>query len=116
YYADQWLRLWMLGEEETPTYRKGTNKSRFASKEDYYNLLNAVFGTCAGMMAEKSIVYVRTDRRKFTFNVTLEVLKYHFPEYKFETHDKPFGKRTQTEIHGNRSKESGEIDIILKRN
>jgi DNA modification methylase len=115
YYADQWLRLWMLGHEETPTYSKGTNKNRFASKEGYYNLLNAVFGTCAGMMAKKSVIYVRTDRRKFTFNLTLEVLKYHFPKYKLQIHDKPFEKRTQTEIHGNRSHGSGEIDIILQR-
>ena len=32
-----------------------------------------------------------------------------------EKTDRPFKKKTQTEIHGNTSKETGEIDIIMTR-
>jgi len=115
YYADQWLRLWLLGGPEKPKLLQDKHKGRFVSKEDYYNLLDSVFGNCATVMDDKSTIYVRTDRREFTYKSTLEILKKHFPKHKIQITDKPFTKRTQTEMHGNKSNESGEIDIILTR-
>lgn len=115
YYADQWLRLWLLGGPEIPKSIQDKHKGRFVSKEDYYNLLDTVFGNCAALMDENSTIYVRTDRREFTFNSTLEILQKHFPKHKTEITDRPFRKKTQTEIHGNTSKETGEIDIIMTR-
>lgn len=113
YFADQWLRLWLLGESEIPQSKQEKYKGRFIGKENYYNLLDTVFGNCAALMNEKSTIYVRTDRRKFTFESTLEILQKHFPCHKTEIRDKPFWKKTQTEIHGNKSNEKGEIDIIM---
>ncbi|VVB91232.1 Modification methylase MjaII [uncultured archaeon] len=115
YYADQWLRLWLLGGPEIPKYNQEKHKGRFVSKKDYYNLLDTVFGNCAALMDENSTIYVRTDRREFTFNSTLEILQIHFPKHKTEITDRPFRTRTQTEIHGNTSNETGEIDIIMTR-
>lgn len=113
YYADQWLRLWMLGENEIPELNKHKHKGRFISKTDYYNLLDRVFGNCSSLMEKNSTIYVRTDRREFTFNSTLEILKKHFPNHTLTISDSPFTKKTQTQLHGNTSKESGEVDIIL---
>lgn len=113
YHTDQWLRLWLLGSNETPTLNKHKHKGRFNSKIDYYELLDNVFGQCSKIMEDKSTIYVRTDCRDFTFNTTLDVLKKHFPNHKIKIKNQPFTKKTQTEIHGNSSKESGEVDIIL---
>ncbi len=113
YYADQWIRLWLLGGPEIPKSNPEKHKGRFVSKEDYYNLLDTVFGNCATLMQKKSTIYVRTDVREFTFNSTLEILQRHFPKHKTKINNKPFTKRTQTQIHGNSSKENGEIDIIM---
>ncbi len=113
YYADQWLRLWMLGDPEIPTSKHDKNKRRFSSTIDYYNLLDTVFGNCSKIMEQHSVVYVRTDKREFTFNTTLEVLKKYFPHHKLSITESPYHKRTQTVIHGNRSTVSGEMDIIL---
>ncbi len=115
YYADQWLRLWLLGGPEIPKSNQEKHKGRFVCKEDYYNLLDTVFGKCAALMDKQSTIYVRTDRREFTFNSTLEILQRHFPKHKTEISDRPFKKKTQTEIHGNKSNETGEIDIIMTR-
>jgi DNA modification methylase len=115
YYADQWLRLWLLGGPQIPELNKDKHKGRFNSKEEYCRLLDEVFGGCAHLMAEESTIYVRTDRREFTFNTTLEVLTRHFPNHEVHIQDSPFMKKTQTQIHGNSSKESGEIDIVLTR-
>lgn len=113
YYADQWLRLWLLGGIDKHIEVNSKHKGRFKSKEEYYNLLDSVFDKCSAIMEKKSTIYVRTDRREFTFNSTLEILTRHFPKHYVKIFDKPFSKKTQTEIHGNTSNETGEIDIVL---
>ena len=115
YHADQWLRLWLLGSSEIPKLSQDKYKRRFVCKEDYYNLLDTVFGNCAALMDDKSTIYVRTDRREFTFNSTFETLKKHFPKHEIDISDRPFKKRTQTQIHGNSSVANGEIDIVMSR-
>lgn len=117
YHADQWLRLWLLGGAETPYTIKEKHRGRFVSKEDYYQLLNNVFGLCSQIMAEESTIYVRTDKREFTFNATLEVLKTHFPLHEVQIIDKPLSKgtKTQTKLYGDKSLKPGEVDIILIR-
>lgn len=113
YHADQWLRLWALGEPAVPESYKGDHKGRFGSKEKYFELLDSVFDESSKLMANKSTIYVRTDTRKFTYDSTLEILAKHFPKHRRRIVDKPVTKRTQTEITGNSSKKPGEVDIIL---
>ena len=115
YYADQWLRLWLLGGPEVSKSKQQKHKGRFVSRDDYCKLLDTVFGNCANIMAENSIIYVRTDKREFTFNATLEILKKHFSKHKTKIVERLFLKRTQTEMHGNKSTETGEMDIIMTR-
>ena len=115
YYADQWLRLWLLGGSEMPKATQQKHKGRFVSKEDYTSLLDTVFGNCSLIMDKKSTIYVRTDSREFTFNSTLNILTKYFPNHAMEILDKPYKKRTQTQIIGNRSNYNGEIDIILSK-
>ena len=115
YFTDQWLRHWMLGGPDLPKSRQEIYKGRFVSKDEYYNLLDTVFGKCAELMDKKSTVYVRTDSREFTFNSTLEILQKHFPNHKTKVIDRPFKRKTQTEILGNSSSASGEVDIIMTR-
>jgi len=115
YHVDQWLRLWMLGGAPYPYSLSEKCKGRFVSKVDYYDLLDVVFEKCSQLMHEKSIIYVRTDARKYTLNTTLEVLKKHFSSYNVKIVPRPVKKRTQTQIFGNKSMKRCEIDIILKR-
>lgn len=115
YHNDQWLRLWLLGGSEIPEYNKEKHKGRFSSKSEYYYLLDSVFGQCSNLMSNESTLYVRTDARDYTFEITKEILKKHYPDYQLRTKKMPFKKRTQTEIMGNTSNEDGEIDIILQR-
>jgi len=115
YHADQWLRLWLLGGSETPQSVDGNYRGRFGNKEEYYNLLNNVFGSCSKIMDEYSTIYVRTDKREFTLNTTLEILQRHFPHHNTVVIERPFKKKTQTVMHGNKSNASGEVDIILTR-
>jgi len=117
YHADQWLRLWLLGGTENPHSLKDKHKGRFVNKVDYYNLLDSVFGLSSRMMDERNTIYVRTDRREFTFNSTLEILNKHFPNHKTRIIEKPLTKdtKTQTKLFGDKSMKPGEVDIIMTR-
>ena len=117
YHSDQWLRLWLLGGNENPQSLKEKHKGRFINKQEYYDLLDNVFGLCAKMMKAKSTIYVRTDKREFTFNSTLEILKKHFPEHKETIIDKPLleSTKTQTKLYGDKSMKPGEVDIVMIR-
>lgn len=117
YHADQWLRLWMLGGSETPTTIKEKHKGRFSDKDNYFELLDNVFSNSALMMAEESTIYVRTDKRKYTFETTLDILTKHFPKHSVNILNKPLKKntKTQTKLFGDKSMKPGEVDIILTR-
>ena len=116
YHADQWLRLWLLGEDEMINDSSDKHRGRFGSQDEYYELLDTVFEISSDVMRKRSTIYVRTDKRKFTFDSTLEILENRFPKHKIRILEDLFSKKTQTQIHGNSSKEVGEIDIILTRN
>lgn len=117
YHADQWLRLWLLGGSENPQSLKDKHKGRFINKQEYYDLLDNVFGLCSRMMLKKSTIYVRTDKRDFTFKSTLEILKKHFPKHEVQIVEKPLSKetKTQTKLYGDKSMKPGEVDIIMTR-
>ena len=80
-------------------------------------MLDSVFGLCSNLMAERSTIYVRTDKRDFTYSSTLEILKKHFPNHSVRTIKKPLKKdtKTQTKLYGDKTMKPGEVDIILKR-
>lgn len=115
YHADQWLRLWMLGSSETPETKTEKYKGRFLDKELYYDLLDSVFELSSQIMEKQSTIYVRTDKREFTLNTTIEILRKHFPRHSMKIINKPLSKetKTQTKLFGDKSMKPGEVDIIL---
>jgi DNA modification methylase len=117
YHADQWLRLWLLGGEANANSLKEKHKGRFINKQEYHDLLDNVFELCSKMMKRKSIIYIRTDKREFTFNTTLKILRKHFPKHNIQIIDKPLKQntKTQTKLFGDKSMKPGEVDIILSR-
>lgn len=117
YHADQWLRLWLLGGTENSQSLKDKHKGRFINKQEYYELLDNVFGLSSEIMKRKSTIYVRTDKREFTLNTTLEILTRHFPKHSVQIIDKPLkgDTKTQTKLYGDKSMKPGEVDIILTK-
>lgn len=115
YFADQWLRLWLMGFDDKPYSIKDKNKGRFLNKESYHKLLDSVFMYSSKLMTKNNTIYVRTDKRKYTFDTTMSVLKKHFPKHKVKIEQKPIRKntKTQTKLFGDKSLKPGEVDIIL---
>lgn len=117
YHADQWLRLWMLGDRIKPKKKSQKYKGRFESRTDYKDLLFNVFKTSSTFMKDDAVIYVRTDRRNFTFDTTLTVLKECFPKHTPEIIERPIhsNTRTQTKLFGDKTLKPGEVDIIMKK-
>jgi hypothetical protein len=115
YHTDQWLRLWMLGGRSDSKSLKEKYKNRFNNKNDYFNLLDLVFSNSSKMMQNKSIIYVRTDVRQFTYETTLTVLSRNFPNHQIDIFPAPINTKTQTEVLGKKKKKKGEVDIILTK-
>jgi hypothetical protein len=104
-----------LGGSENPQTLKNKHKGRFINKQEYYELLDGVFRHSSKLMKTHSTIYVRTDKRDFTFNSTVEILKKHFPNHSMQIIEKPLKSdtKTQTKLFGDKSMKPGEVDLIL---
>ena len=112
YYKDQWLRLWMLGDEPYPREGKHKHKKRFSNKPIYETLLHSVFEQCATMMSEESIIVVRTHARTYTSNITKEILTKNFPNHRIINDTCSAPKRQSSAINP-KVPTSPERDLIL---
>lgn len=113
YFYDQWIRIWFLGGQEIYSSSGKKWERKFGSKADYKDLLTKVFEGCSQNVHENSIIYVRTDARKFTKEVTIETLEKAFPNKNLKIIEQEYSKPTQTALYGDKSQKPGEVDIIL---
>jgi len=113
YHYDQWLRLWMLGHNPVPSKTGGDWQDGFWSKTGYRMLLETVFAKCASVMKDDAKVFVRTDAREFTLQVTTDVLQTIFPNKRLVPQVSPLTKESQTAQYGDKAKKPGEIDLVL---
>ncbi len=113
YHYDQWLRLWMLGHNPRPSKTGGDWQDGFWSQPEYRKLLETVFSKCAAVMKPSATVWVRTDARKFTREVTTETLQTVFPDKVLTVIERPLTKSSQTALFGDKTEKPGEIDLLL---
>jgi hypothetical protein len=102
-----------MGGEDHPCSPGEKYKRKFESKEVYKDLLLSVFSVSEKLMAEHATVYIRTDAREFTRDVTLKALRDCFPSWDETIVGQPFSEETQTALYGDKSQKPGEIDIIM---
>lgn len=113
YHYDQWLRLWLLGGAPTAARIGGQNRGKFESRVAYRALLASIFGAASHMMKQDGVVYVRTDKRAFTYQTTVEVLREVFPGKRLLQLARPVEGPTQTQLFGNGTSQPGEVDLVL---
>lgn len=114
YHYDQWIRLWMLGYPPAPNSSLGKHRERFQVEDEYKHLLETTFREVSYLTGKESVIYVRTDSRKFTLDTTCSILKQAFPDKKMTIIEQPVNGTTQTHLFGNHSTKIGEVDLILK--
>lgn len=115
YHYDQWLRLWMLGGPALPRGGRGKYRGKFDNKPQYRQLLSDVFRGSKRLLRDDAVIYVRTDRRPLTLDMTVEVLKEIFPRHRVHRRFRPYVAPTQTRLFGHAEPKVGEVDLILTR-
>jgi hypothetical protein len=113
YHYDQWLRLWLLGGPPNALKIPGRYRGKFVDQQKYRQLLLAVFSRTQPLLDKKALVYVRTDHRKVTLNMTIDVLKEVFPNKRMFRYQRQIEKPTQTHLFKNTIENSAEVDIVL---
>jgi hypothetical protein len=113
YHYDQLLRLWLLGGPPNALAISGRYRGKFADQQKYKRLLADVFGQSRSILDKNAVVYVRTDYRHMTLNMTINVLKEVFPKKRMFRYARPIDKPTQTDLFKNRTEKSAEVDIVL---
>lgn len=113
YHYDQWLRLWLLGGPPNARRAGGRYRARFEGRTAYEGLLRKVFQRSVPLLHRNATVYVRTDRRKFTYQTTKKILTELFPTKQLSRVVRPFGRPTQTHLFGDKSSKCGEVDLVL---
>ena len=115
YHYDQWLRLWLLGGAPNALRpaKAGDHRGKFENLIKYRQLLTHVFEGTAELLHSKATVYVRTDRRELTRELTAEALRAAFPRRRIRMKEQPFLRPTQTSLFGDDSVKAGEVDFII---
>jgi DNA modification methylase len=113
YFYDQWLRLWLLGGANQPQSSGEQCKQKFSNCREYVKMLHTVFLRSKPLLSRNSIVFVRTDTRKFTLEAIIEALEIAFPRKRLrsETHSKP--EFTQTALFDSDADPKGEVDLVM---
>lgn len=109
YRADNWIRLWILGEGALPSWEAS---QRYADKVGYRRLLAETFSAAKDVLAEDATILVRTDTREFTRDVTAATLRHLWPEHRMLARA-TIPNRSQTSLFGDRSQKPGETDFLL---
>jgi DNA methylase len=113
YHYDQWLRLWMLGGAPLPKSLGTKYRGKFENTAHYRELLLAAFTQARDLLARKATIYVRTDSRKATSQVTREALQHVFPKHRLARRLRPLKGQTQTRLFGNDIASQAEVDFVL---
>lgn len=113
YFKDQWIRLWMLGDEASPRVREHHLQKNFADKTVYRHVIGDVFEQCASLMRDDGIIVVRVDTRKFTFDTVMHAIKASFPEYTNLEEPRYSYGNSQTRLYNLGEKGYDECDLVL---
>ncbi len=112
YRRDQWLRLWMLGDNPFP--HSSDNAQKWSNKSKYEEMMRNVFSRSISLLKKNAVIYVRTDYREFTRDLTLKLVSENSPAlnriyWRHEISDRSSITKYQSP---GRKGTPGEVDII----
>jgi hypothetical protein len=113
YFYDQWLRLWLLGGPNQPQSAGEQCKHKFSNRREYVNMLQNVFLRSKPLLSRDSVIYVRTDTRKFTLDATIEALARAFPRKQLRSETRSTPEFTQTTLFDSDADTKGEVDLVM---
>ena len=81
YRQDSWIRLWML--KEGPALPDWKKDGRIVRRDSYKKMINDVLTNASRLLTPRGVVWIRTDAREFTKEVTLNAVRKYLAEQEF---------------------------------
>ena len=110
YWNDHWIRLWLLGYSFGKDWSRA---SKFGARDEYRNLLLAVFSKAKSQLADNATVLVRSDVRRQTSEICKEVLSIVFPNHNLYKHTSEAERNGESIYHGHGGTRAKEVDFLL---
>ena len=110
YRADNWLRLWALGEG--PPRPDWTTSQKFCNPKKYESMLAGVLRATRSRARRTAVWCLRVDARERTLDVVRRVMSDLLPRHQRCEQPSPAPGRTQTALYGDHSTKPGDIDLI----
>ena len=111
YRQDSWIRLWML--KEGPALPDWKKDSRTVRQDLYKKMINDVLINASRLLTPRGVVWIRTDAREFTKEVTLNAVRKIWLNRKLFMREDIPKCATQTEHFRNLSSGTGEVDLLI---
>lgn len=115
YHYDQWLlggppRAQGMSKQKKDGHLRG----KFSNRTCYESLLRSVFEKSKVLLRPDAVIYIRSDARRQTREVTTAVVREVFPEHTLRKDQAPLLGLTQTRLFGSVVPKVGEVDLILE--
>ena len=110
YRADNWIRLWALGEG--PPRPDWSTDQKFCSPKKYEAMLLSVFAETRSRARPTAVWCLRVDARERTLAVVRRILDGLLPQHRRYERVSPSPKRTQTALYGDHRTKPGDIDLV----
>lgn len=110
YRADNWLRLWALGEG--PSLPDWNPEQKFANPEAYRRMLRECLTATKERTHPRTIWYIRSDVRLQTKKIITDVMGELLPDHRPYENPAPYPGSTQTALYGDHEPKPGEIDLL----
>lgn len=111
YTADNWLRLWALGEG--PCRPDWASDQKFTNPVAYESMLRKCLAATKQKTHEGTIWYVRGDARVRTKNIISSVMCELLPDHRPYENPAPYNSSTQTALYGDGAPKPGEVDLLF---
>ncbi len=110
YRADNWLRLWALGEG--PPRPDWSTAQKFCNPEKYEAMLVSVLQAAHSRSRQDAVWCLRVDARERTHAAVRRVMAGLLPSYRLYERASPSPGRTQTALYGDHRTKPGDIDLV----
>ena len=110
YRADNWLRLWALGEG--PALPDWNQEQKFVNPKKYLRMLRESSVSTHSLTDSSTVWYIRSDARARTKDTIAAVMADILPGYRAYELPAPYKKLTQTALYGDLEPKPGEVDLL----
>ncbi len=110
YRADNWLRLWALGEG--PSLPDWKPEQKFVNTEAYRRMLRECLTATKERTHPRTVWYIRSDARPQTKKIITAIMCELLPDYRPYENPAPYPGSTQTALYGDHEPKPGEIDLL----